>query len=155
MVNIRTRISNIIMKLSYQERRKRKLDAFKHEMQRLKQLDDDELKFEYIELKSKCDRKNGNFTLFVISIALAILMNVWSKFFSFMQKALEYASESGLDSMEIAKVSFIISAAVAVFVTVIIFFILFSFVNDISNMKKKLMLLDAAMNEKGITVGTH
>ncbi len=155
MVNIRTRIVNVIMKLSYQERRKRKLDAFKLEMQRLKQLDDDELKFEYIELKSKCDRKNGNFTLFVISIALAILMNVWSKFFSFMQKALEYASESGLDSMEIAKVSFIISATFAVFVTVIIFFILFSFVNDISNMKKKLMLLDEAMNEKGITVGMH
>ena len=155
MANIRTRITNVVMKLSYQERRRRKLDAYKNEMQRLKQLDNDELKFEYIELKSKCERKNENFTLFLISIAIAILMNVWSKFFSFMQKALEYASESGLDSMEIAKVSFIISVTLAVFVTVIIFSILFSFVNDISNMKKKLMLLDEAMNEKGITVGTH
>lgn len=154
MTNIMTEITNVIMKFSHTERRKRKLDKFKEDKQKFEQMSDEELKFEYIELTAKCERKSGIFTLFVISIVLAVLMNVWSKFFDFMQKALIYASTSGIDSTEIVKVSFIISVAIAVFITAIVFFILFSFVNDISKIKKKLQLIDEVMKRRNTTAGT-
>lgn len=154
MTNIKTEITNVIMKFSHTEKRKRKLDAFKDEKQKLEQLSDEELEFEYIELTAECERKSGIFTLFVISIVLAVLMNVWSKFFDFIQKTLAYVSISGGDSMEVVKVSFIISVSVAIFITAIVFFILFSFVNDINKIKRKLLIIDEIMKKRSTTART-
>ena len=142
------------MKFSHTEKRKRKLDAFKDEKQKLEQLSDEELEFEYIELTAECERKSGIFTLFVISIVLAVLMNVWSKFFDFIQKTLAYVSISGGDSMEVVKVSFIISVSVAIFITAIVFFILFSFVNDINKIKRKVLIIDEIMKKRSTTART-
>ena len=154
MTNIKTEITNVIMKFSHTEKRKRKLDAFKDEKQKLEQLSDEELEFEYIELTAECERKSGIFTLFVISIVLAVLMNVWSKFFDFIQKTLAYVSISGGDSMEVVKVSFIISVSVAIFSMAIVFFILFSFVNDINKIKRKLLIIDEIMKKRSTTART-
>lgn len=154
MTNIKTEITNVIMKFSHTEKRKRKLDAFKDEKQKLEQLSDEELEFEYIELAAECERKSGIFTLFVISIVLAVLMNVWSKFWDFMQKTFAYVSISGVDSVAVVKVSFIISVSVAIFITAIVFFILFSFVNDINKIKRKLLIIDEIMKKRSSTART-
>ena len=145
MTNITTETTNVIMKFSHTEKRKRKLDAFKDEKQKLEQLSDEELEFEYIELTAECERKSGIFTLFAISIVLAVLMNAWSKFLDFMQKTFAYVSISSVDSVEVVKVSFIISVSVAIFITVIVFSILLSFLNDIKKMKRKLLIIDEIM----------
>lgn len=155
MANIRTRITNVIMKLSYQERRKKGLDAFNHELQKLRQMDMDELKYEHIVLQTKCERKQGILTFFIISVALAVLMNVWNKFFSFMQTALKYASSSGIDSAEISTISLVISITVTIFVTFSIFLLLFFIMNDISKMKKRLLLIEEVMRERENNTSTN
>lgn len=155
MANIRTRIANVIMKFSYQERRRKGLDSFIQELRKLRQMNKDELKYEYIVLKTECERKQSILTFFIITVSLAIVMNVWNKFFLFMQTALKYASSSGLDSVEIAKISFGISFTVAVFITVGIFILLLSIIRDISKMKKRLLLIEDVIQEKEKESGTN
>lgn len=102
----------------------------------------DELKFEYILLNAKYEKKKSELTLFLLTIALSVLMNVWDKFFSFMKMAIEYAGKTAGDSVEIAKTSFIISSIIVIFITAVIFFMLFAFINDIHKMKINIAMIE-------------
>ena len=101
MSKYREEFKAYVMRYSYQARRKRKLDSFNKEIKRLRAMDKDELDFEYIEFKTELDHKKNVLSLFLISIALSVLMNVWSKFFSFMHTAFQYAATSSDSSGEI------------------------------------------------------
>lgn len=157
MANLTTRIRNFIMNFSYHEKRNRDYTAFCQELQSLRQMSDDELKFEYIQLKTRCEHEKGVLTLFVISIALAILMDVWNKFFSFMKIALQYASSSssGYDSAVVIKISLCVSVIVAGALTFSILYLLFSKVKDISKLKKKIAMVEEVINERKITNAHH
>lgn len=132
-----------VMRFSYREKRKRELENFRREVRRLRSMDKDELNFEYIELKAEYEHRKSVLTLFVISILLSILMNAWSKFFSFMRSALQYAA--GESSTEVMMVSFWIAACIVILVTIIILFLLFTSSKDIRNMRKKLIIIEDVM----------
>lgn len=148
MQRARGRFKEYVMRFSYQARRKRKLENFKHEVKYFREMNEDELNFEYIELKTELDHKKNVLSLFVISIALAILMNAWSHFFSFMQKVLQYAAASTDNSEEIMKISFGISIIIVVFITVAILFLLFDLSKDMMIIQKKLMIIENIKEEK-------
>lgn len=115
-------------------------------MDKYKNMPLEELKFEYIVSNAKCEKKKSEFTLFLLTIALSVLMNVWDKFFSFMKMAIEYAGKTAGDSVEIAKTSFIISSIIVFFITAVIFFMLFAFINDIHKMKINIAMIEDVMH---------
>ncbi len=143
----RRKLKDYVMKFSYHERRKRKLESFNQEVKKLRQMDEDELNIEYIELKTELDHKKSVLTLFIISIAMAVLMNVWSKFFSFMQMALQYVAASEDSKMEIMKISFVISILIAIVLTLVILFVLLDLSKDMMILQKKLMMIEDIKKE--------
>lgn len=148
MGNNKEKFRNYVMQFSYREKREKELESFKREVRRLRSMDEDELNFEYIKLKAEYERKKSKLTLFVISIGLAVLMNAWSKVFSFMNMALQYAASVEGNSTEIMTVSIGISAIVLLFVTAIILFILTTVSNDMNEIKRKLMIIEDVIKKE-------
>lgn len=144
----RKKFKDYVMGFSYQAKRKRKLESFNQEVKKLRKMDGNELNFEYIEMKTELDHKKNVLSLFIISIALAVLMNAWSKFFSFMQLVLQYAATSGDDSTEIMKISFVISVLISIVITLFILFFLFDLSKDMMIIQRKLMIIEDIRKEK-------
>lgn len=141
MNRIKQSLINFLNLFLYDESRK-KFEKFNSQMDIYKNMPPDELKFEYILLNAKCEKKKSELTLFLLTIALSVLMKVWDKFFSFMKMAIEYAGKTAGDSVEIAKTSFIISSIIVIFITAVIFFMLFAFINDIHKMKINIAMIE-------------
>lgn len=131
-----------VMSFTYKEQRAKRLAAYKKRVCELKNMERDEIDFEYITLKSEYEHKKSVLTVFIISIILAVLMNVWEKFFLFIEKALTYAASFQESGIEIARVSFAIAIIVVVFLTVIIIFILLSYMKDLQQMQKELLIIE-------------
>lgn len=144
----RGKLKDYVMRVSYQARRKEKLECFNRAVKTYSEMDEDELDFEYMESKTELDHKKSSLTLFIIVIALAVMMNVWNKFFSFMQMVLEYAATSEDGSTEIIKISFIISVAITMIFTLAILFLLFDLSKNIMILQKKLMMIENIKNKR-------
>ena len=153
MNRIKQSLINFLNLFLYDENRRKEFEKFNSQMDIYKNMPPDELKFEYIVSNAKCEKKKSEFTLFLLTIALSVLMNVWDKFFSFMKMAIEYAGKTAGDSVEIAKTSFIISSIIVFFITAVIFFMLFAFINDIHKMKIKIAMIEDGMYLKYIIPG--
>ena len=141
-------ITNLIMKQSYKEKQKRKIMHFKMEKQKLELLSNEELEFNYIELKTKCEYKSILFIFFVILILIEILMNVWYKFFNFIQNVFIYTSPKTIDNIEVFKLSLIISIVMCIFNFIEIIFFMICLNYDINKMKKQLMLIEMVLNNQ-------
>ena len=141
-------ITNLIMKQSYKEKQKRKIMNFKTEKQRFELLSNEELEFNYIELKTKCEYKSMLFIFFVILILIEILMSVWTKFFNFIQNVFIYTSPKPIDNIEVFKLSLIISIVMCIFNFIEIIFFMICLNYDINKMKKQLMLIEMVFNNK-------
>lgn len=139
---------NYVMSFSYKERRAKKLEEYKKRVHELKNMESVEIDFEYINLKSEYEHKKSILTIFIISIALSVLMNVWEKFFLFMEKALTYAVSFQEGEIEVAKISFLISLFVAVFLTVIILYIILTYMKKIKQIQKELMIIEEVRNRR-------
>lgn len=148
MSNNRGWFKHCVMSFSFDERRNQKLKKYKQRVIELKNMESDELDFEYITLKSEYEHKKNLLTIFLISIALAVLMNIWKYFFIFVKKMLQYTSSFKSNGMEIAQESFMISTIIVVFITFAILFILLMYMNDLYKMQKELMIIEAVKNKQ-------
>lgn len=153
MQDNRNWLKNYVMRFSYREKRNQKLVKFRQEVKALNNMDRDELEFEYVNLKSKYEHKKSVLTLFLLSIALAVLMDIWKKFFSFMGMVLQYTQTVEADSMEIIKVSLVISILVAIAITLLILLFLYTLLTDISKMRRKLMIIENVMEKRKASRG--
>ena len=147
MANNSGRFKHFVMSFSYKEKRAKELSKYRHRIGELEHMNPDEIDFEYITLKSAYEHKKSILTLLIISSALAILMNIWKYFFLFVENALNYASLSLGNEIEIAKVSFIIAAITAVAMTFLILFILIMDIKGISRMQRELMIIEIVSNK--------
>lgn len=141
------KIKDFVLNLSYSARREKKLNEFMKQMNLYKTMDEEELKFEYVNVKTDYEHKKGIFSLFVITIMLSILANVWKYIYIFMQKALQY-SVAQVESEIIAKVSFEIATITLVAVTFIIFWALLERAKEIKMLQRKLMMIEMVMKER-------
>lgn len=139
---------SFVMRLSHQERRKAKLATFRRELERYRNMEPDELHFEYISVKSEYEHQKMVLTVFIVSIAIALLMNIWGKFLSFMEMVLQYVAMEGADTLEVTQVSFWIALSVSLFFSILILFFLFSISKKIDELRKRVMLIDTVLSEK-------
>lgn len=144
MKNRKENFKRYIISLSFKEKRKRELSKYRKRISEIKKMDADELDFEYISLKSKYEHKRNILTLFIISIVLAVLMNVWNSFFEFIEKVLRYTEVMAVNGEDVAKVGFIIAIISVVFITVLVLFVLSCYIKDIYHIRKELMIIEAA-----------
>lgn len=136
-----------IMSFTYKEQRSRDLQQYRDRISTLRNMDNDELNFEYISIKSKYEHKKSILTLFVISIALAILMNVWKYFFDFLEKALQLASSYSGNKIEIAVVLFWIGLIMTAFITFVILYVIISYTRELNKLRKELLIIETIMNK--------
>lgn len=144
MKNRKENFKRYIISLSFKEKRKRELLKYRKRISEIKKMDADELDFEYISLKSKYEHKRNILTLFIISIVLAVLMNVWNSFFEFIEKVLRYTEVMAVNGEDVAKVGFIIAIISVVFITALVLFVLSCYIKDIYHIRKELMIIEAA-----------
>lgn len=140
-------ITKYLQKYSYSARRKRDLVQFHDRIQELKNMDKEELDFEYINVKTEYEHQKNMFSLFVITMLVSILTNTWKAFFDFMRKALEY-SAAQVDSEIIAQVSFEISAIVLVAIMFIILCALLERTKVITTLQRKLLIIERVYVEQ-------
>lgn len=141
-------MKNFLKRFTFEYKHQKALDIFKKKMQELRNMSNDELKYEHITIQKKYEKKKGLLTLFLIAIALAVIMNVWDKFFSFIKMVFEYTGTLSTGTFDVIKISFGISFAIAVFITGVVFLYVLTMMKDINDLKERLLMVETVMNEK-------
>ena len=147
MYGLCEKIKRYIMSISFQERRKKKLRQYRKEFMRLQEMEDDELYFEYISLKSEYEHRKNVMTIFLLSIVIAALADAWKYFFSFIERIMQYAISAQGSETETAKVVLIVSVLIVAFITVVVFWILIAHMKRIHELNKNLMII--VFNQRG------
>lgn len=143
-------IKPYIMKLSLQERVKREKKQSLKIIEYYRKMSNIDLKLEYIKIKSKYEYKKNILGLFLVTLIIAIISDVWKSFFSFIQMAISYNSTYIQNSKEVTEVSFYIALILSVFIISIIVIFLVSFMRNIYKLNKTIMLVELVKEEKGI-----
>ena len=145
---MKEKIENFIMKFSYREIRRRKMQAFKWRLDALRSMEKEDLEFEYVEQKVRYEHKKNICEMLLIIILLGIIMGVWKEFFSFMRTAYQYVVTSAYNGMEEINVCFLLSVILAVAITLAILLPVCDAVEEISAVKRDLAIIEIAMKEK-------
>ncbi len=142
MADFGGKIKSCIMSLSYQERRKKKLETYRQELVRLQGMEEDELHFEYISLKSEYEHRKSIAAISLLFIFLSVFRDVWGYFFSFMEKLIQYAVSGQDNGAGTAKIVFVVFAVIAASITVIVFLILIAHTKRMRELNKSLMMVE-------------
>ena len=145
---MKEKIENFIMKFSYREIRRRKMQAFKWRLETLRLMEKEELEFEYVEQKVKCAHKKNVCEMLLIIILLGIIMGVWKEFFSFMRTAYQYVVTSGYNGVEEINVCFLLSVILVAAITLAILLPVCDAVEEISAAKRDLAIIEIVIREK-------
>ena len=145
---MKEKIENFIMKFSYREIRRRKMQAFKWRLETLRSMEKEALEFEYVEQKVRYEHKKNICEMLLMIILLGIIMGVWKEFFSFMRTAYQYVVTSGYNGMEEINVCFLLSVVLAAAITLAILLPICDTVKEISAAKRDLAIIEIAMREK-------
>ena len=145
---MKEKIENFIMKFSYREIRRRKMQAFKWRLETLRSMEKEELEFEYVEQKVRYEHKKNVCEVLLMIVLLGIVMGTWKEFFSFMRTAYQYVVTSGYNGMEEINVCFLLSVILAVAITLAILLPVCDAVEEISAVKRDLAIIEIAMKEK-------
>lgn len=136
------KIKSYIMSLSYQERRKKKLEHYRQELVRLQGMEEDELHFEYISLKSEYEHRKSIVAISLFFILLSVFRDVWGYFFSFMEKLIQYAVSGQDNGAGTAKIVFVVFAVIVASITVIVFGILIVHIKRMRELNRSLMVVE-------------
>lgn len=142
------RFKRFVMSFTFSERRSKQLEQYRQAVSEFKQMQSDELDFEYITLKSRYEHKKNVLTLFILTIALAILMDVWNSCLDFMGKALQYVATLENGGIEVAKIGFIISAIATASIICVVLLILISYMKELRMMRQKLMIIEDVKKQR-------
>lgn len=137
------------MWFSFQERRKRKLVKYEQQIQHLSRLSNGEFNFEYIELQKKYHFRKNILSLFLIAFTVSILSGVWTKFFSFSQKALTIYFNQLSNDREIVLFVFIFLSIIIVILTLFLFVSLYIYLMSLTHIKGKILIMDQVKQKKG------
>lgn len=129
------------MSISLQERKKRELARYKKEIKYLEKMENDEIDLEYFNLKSQYEHKRNILSIFMLTIIVSILMSVWKYFYNFVEMFMKFVTLDHGNDVETAKLIFIISVIITVFITVLIMRILISYVKKMHQIYKKLLVV--------------
>ena len=146
-------IKRWVMYYSFQEQRKRELTAYRKKLEYLGSLDNDEINSEYINLKSTYERKKIFLSIFMLSLVISVLMDMWKSFYYVIRNLTEIASSFQENSIEILELGVVLFLILFGFVTVIVLISLFIYINGICEIYKNLLIVEEIRNKKMIMRG--
>ncbi|MFR8246465.1 MAG: hypothetical protein ACLU9V_00620 [Roseburia sp.] len=83
---MKEKIENFIIEIFHiREIRRRKMQAFKWRLETLRLMEKEELEFEYVEQKVKCEHKKNVCEVLLMIVLLGIVMGIWREFFAFIK----------------------------------------------------------------------
>ncbi|HCJ77217.1 MAG TPA: hypothetical protein DHV88_12785 [Roseburia sp.] len=141
-------MKNFLKKFTFEYKHQKALTDFKVKMQRLYNLGDDELKYVYITIQTKYEKKKDMLTLSLFVIALATIMNVWNKFFTFIKMVFEYTETLSGNYYDVVKISIEISFIIAASITVVVLAYVLKTMKDIRELKKKITMIESVIEER-------
>ena len=146
---MKEKIENFIMKFSYREIRRRKMQAFKWRLETLRLMEKEELEFEYVEQKVKCEHKKNVCEVLLMIVLLGIVMGIWREFFAFIRISYQYTVTSGYDGIKEMNICFfLLSVILAAALTLAILIPVRDGVEDMKAAKRDLAIIEIAMREK-------
>jgi len=141
-------IKRWVMYYSFQEQRKRELTAYRKKLEYLGSLDNDEINSEYINLKSTYERKKIFLSIFMLSLVISVLMDMWKSFYYVIRNLTEIASSFQENSIEILELGVVLFLILFGFVTVIVLMSLFLYINRICEIYKDLLIVEEIKNKR-------
>ena len=87
---MKMRFRDFVMRMSLQERTKKKNMQLHDTKMELESLSDEELLFYYVELKSSYEYQKNVFSLLLVTLLAVGLSNVWQPFTAFARNLLEF-----------------------------------------------------------------
>lgn len=147
MDNLINKLKRSIMSVSFQERRKKELKKYRKEVNRLNEMDDDEIDLEYITLKAQYEHKKNILSIFMLTILISFLMNAWGRFYHLIELTMQFVTDQGND-MKTAQVVFMLTAILIVFITVLILFLLISHTKRMHQIYKELLTVEEIRNKR-------
>lgn len=147
MDDIGNKLKRSIMSVSLQQRKKKELKRYRKEINKLNEMDEDEVDLEYIILKSQYEHKKNILSIFMLTILISIFMNAWGHLYHFMEITIQFVTNQGND-MKTAQVVFMLTAIFIVFITVLILFLLISHTRRMHQIYKELLTVEEIRNKR-------
>ena len=138
---MKEKIENFIMKFSYREIRRRKMQAFKWRLETLRLMEKE-------EQKVKCEHKKNVCEVLLMIVLLGIVMGIWREFFAFIRISYQYTVTSGYDGIKEMNICFLLSVILAAALTLAILIPVCDGVEDMKAAKRDLAIIEIAMREK-------
>ena len=140
------KLMDFMMKFSYSERRQNKLKRFVKEVNHYKEMDQEELKFEYIKVKTDFEHQRLVCALFFMIFMISIVTNVGKGSFEYMKMLLEYSAtqEDGAVVVQVGMEIFVILLGALMF---IMLWILFEKTKEVKALQRKLIIIKMIIQE--------
>jgi len=148
MAKISGKIRRCVMSISFQERKKRELIYYKKEVGRLQNMEADAMDLEYINLKTEYEHRKNVLSIFMLTILISVLMDVWQYFYAIVEKIIQYTASYQGNETEAMKIVFMICMMIVVFITVIIVAILILYTRRMHRIYKNLMIIAEIRNKR-------
>ncbi len=139
---ITEQIRQRIMSISFAERKQREYERYEQQMGYLRSLTENQLHAEYVDTKAKYESKKNMLSLVLVTVILAMFMNVWKYFFQFIKQVLIFSERQSADASGVIEVSFFISIVLAIFLSVVIIGVLMNYMKDLYKIYRYLLMIE-------------
>lgn len=140
------KLMDFMMKFSYSERRQNKLKRFVKEVNHYNEMDQEELKFEYIKVKTDFEHQRLVCALFFMIFMISIVTNVGKGSFEYMKMLLEYSATQE-DGAVVVQVGLEIFVILLVALMIIMLWILFEKTKEVKALQRKLIIIEMIKQE--------
>ena len=141
MNNISKKIKFFVMYFSFKERKFRQLKFYEETFKSLDNLTDLELSSEYVNTKSDIESKKWILSLFLISILLSILGNLWGNFYNFLDYLFKlfYKNQTTIQ-FTTALISIFLIVSITISFSIFVF--LLAYIKNLKYLYKYLLIIE-------------
>lgn len=132
--------------LTLREREKNQLLHFIQEKAKLEELSDNELFYQYINVKALYEHKKSIFSFFLATILLSVLVGLWKEVYLIFMKMLELIYKN--QTPELAEVALMIFGAVFSVVCMTLILIFVVYLRSVYHVHKRLILLEEILRKR-------
>lgn len=136
---------NFIEKISYDERQKKKLQKYLSKKKKYSNMDKDELEMNYITILSKYEHRKTVLAVFVCTIFVSIVTDVWKIFFEIIGKLL-YFMYNNTGTFDI-KTAFILMLVIASAIFISLFAVMIGFINDLKSTRQEKIFIERIISK--------
>jgi hypothetical protein len=150
---IKNKIKEFVILIDFEKRRKRKLAAYKKEIEYFRKMNDDEISYEYVCAKTEYHHRKNILWVLVTATLVSMLTGLWRRFLEFIKNAAEFYYKNSssvevtndIDIIRIVTICFIMAVLT---ITVFLFYILIDHIKSLNKIYKKLITIEEIRDKK-------